>query len=118
MQCFLTAMTKAAMVPGVAVAAVAATAEAIAAVYAASAFLYRLKVCYPLPCVMTVFSQRRCLCYQRHREEEQSSASYSGLVHIRQSVRKFYKSIVYLRSYIYLFIMKTLYSDSKLSTHA
>lgn len=66
MQCFLTAMTKAAMVPGVAVAAVAATTEAIAAVYAASAFLYRLKVCYPLPCVMTVFSQRRCLCYQRH----------------------------------------------------
>ena len=42
MQCFLTAMTKAAMVPGV---AVAATTEAIAAVYAASAFLYRLKVC-------------------------------------------------------------------------
>ena len=65
------------MVPGVAVAAVAATAEAIAAVYAASAFLYRLKVCYPLPSVTTVLSQRRCLCYQRHREEEQSSAHAS-----------------------------------------
>ena len=74
-------MTKAAMVPGVAVAAVAATTEAIAAVYAASAFLYRLKVCYPLPSVTTVFSQRRCLCYQRHREEEQSSAPESALVY-------------------------------------
>ena len=74
MQCFLTAMTKAAMVPGVAIAAVAATTEAIAAVYAASAFLYRLEVYYPLPSDPTVFSQRRCLCYQRHREEEQSSA--------------------------------------------
>ena len=73
MQCFLTAMTKAAMVPGV---AVAATTEAIAAVYAASAFLYRLKVYYPLPSDPTVFSQRRCLCYQRHREEEQSSAPF------------------------------------------